>query len=63
MQTHPSYKSLRQARLQQWRGLTWPVNEILLQSLVASGKSDRDIAALCGVETEQVKNLRRVYEL
>jgi hypothetical protein len=63
MQTHSSYKSLRQARLQQWRGLTWPVNEILLQSLVASGKSDRQIAELCGVETEHVTKLRQVYDL
>ncbi len=63
MQISSNYKSLRRTRLRQWRGLAWPVNEILLQSLVASGKSDRDIAELCGVETEQVTKLRQVYEL
>ncbi len=63
MQTQSSYKSLRQTRLRQWRGLTWPVNEILLHSLVVSGKSDRQIAELCGVETEHVTKLRQVYDL
>ncbi len=63
MQISSNYKSLRQTRLRQWRGLAWPVNEILLHSLITSGKSDRDIADLCGVETEQVTKLRRVYEL
>ncbi len=63
MQIQSSYKSLRQTRLRQWRGLTWPVNEILLQSLVVSGKSDRQIAELCGVEIENVTKLRLVYDL
>ncbi len=63
MQILSNYKSFRQNRLRQRRGLSWPVNEILLHSLVASGKSDREIAELCGVETEHVTNLRQVYEL
>ncbi len=63
MQTHSNYKSLRQTRLRQWRGLVWPVNEILLHSLVASGKSDQQIAELCGVDTEHVTRLRQVYDL
>ncbi len=63
MQISSNYKSLRQTSLRQWRGLTWPVNEILLHSLVASGKSDRDIAALCAVETEEVTKLRREYDV
>ncbi len=63
MQISSNYKSLRHTRLRQWRGLAWPVNEILLQSLVASGKSDRQIAELCGVETEHVTKLRQVYDL
>ncbi len=63
MEIPSNYKSLRQTRLRQWRGLVWPVNEILLHSLVASGKSDQEIAELCGVETEHVTNLRQVYEL
>ncbi len=63
MQILSNYKSLRQTRLRQRRGLVWPVNEILLHSLIASGKTDREIAELCGVETEHVTNLRQVYEL
>ncbi len=63
MEMHSDYKSLRQTRLRQWRGLVWPVNEILLHSLVVSGKSDHQIAELCGVETVHVTRLRQVYEL
>ena len=63
MEMHSDYKSLRQTRLRQWRGLVWPVNEILLQSLVVSGKSDHQIAELCGVETKHVTRLRLVYEM
>ncbi len=63
MELHSEYKSLRQTRLRQWRGLVWPVNEILLHSLVVSGKSDHQIAELCGVKTEHVTRLRQVYEL
>ena len=63
MQILSNYKSLRQTRLRQRRGLVWPVNEILLHSLIASGKTDREIAELCGVETEHVTKLRQVYDL
>ncbi len=63
MQILSNHKSLRQTRLRQPRGLVWPVNEILLHSLIASGKTDREIAELCGVETERVTKLRQVYEL
>ena len=63
MNTHSDYQSLRQTRLRQWRGLEWPVNEILLHSLVVSGKNDRQIAELCGVETKHVTRLRQVYDL
>jgi hypothetical protein len=63
MQTQSNYVSLRQTRLRQWRGLEWPVNEILLHSLVVSGKSDQQIADLCGVEAEHVTRLRQVYDL
>ncbi len=63
METHSTYKSLRRTRLEQWRGLEWPVNEILLQSLIVGGKDDRQIAELCGVEIEHVIRLRQVYDL
>ncbi len=63
MEIHSTYKSLRRTRLKQWRGLEWPVNEILLQSLIVGGKDDRQIAELCGVETEHVIRLRQVYDL
>ena len=58
-----NYISLRQTRLRQWRGLEWPVNEILLNSLVSSGKNDQQIAELCGVKAEHVTRLRKVYDL
>lgn len=58
-----NYKSLHQTRLRQWRGLEWPLNEILLNSLLASGKSDQQIAEFCGVETAHVTRLRKVYDL
>jgi hypothetical protein len=58
-----SYQSLRKARSRQSQGPTWPVNEILLQSLVISGKSDHQIAELCGVEPEQVTQLRQQYDI
>lgn len=58
-----NYVSLRQTRLRQWRGLEWPVNEILLNSLVTSGKNDQQIAELCGVEAEHVTRLRKIYDL
>jgi hypothetical protein len=63
MEIQSNYKSLRRTRLRQWRGLVWPLNEILLHSLVASGKSDHEIADLCGVETSNVIKLRQVYDL
>jgi hypothetical protein len=63
MQSATSYKSFRETRLDDTRGLEWPVNEIMLQSLVATGRSDREIAELCGVETENVTKLRQVYGL
>ena len=63
MQLHSTYRSLRQSRIQHWAGIEWPVNEILLQSLVVSGKTDRQIAELCGVEIEHVMRLRQDYGL
>lgn len=52
----------RLARLREWRGLGWPINEIVLMSLVNTGKSDNEIAELCGVETMDVTELRTRYE-
>ena len=63
MDSNSKHRSLRQTRLKQWRGLEWPVNEILLNSLVASGKNDQQIAELCGVEIQHVTRLRQVYDL
>jgi len=63
MEIQSNYKSLRRTRLRQWCGLVWPINEILLHPLVASGKSDQEIAELCGVETAHVIKLRQVYDL
>lgn len=63
METHSTYQSLRRTRVEQWRGLEWPVNEILLQSLIVNGRNDRQIAELCGVEIEHVIRLRQVYDL
>ena len=43
--------------------LRWPVNEILLESLIVSGKTDAEIAALCNVGEDAVQALRREYDL
>ena len=44
-------------------GIDWPVNEVLLQSLVFAGKSNSQIAELCGVDTEKVVALRDDFGL
>ena len=63
MQTDSNYKSFRENGRKHPRELDWPVNEIMLQSLITNGKTDREIADLCGVETERVTELRRDYGL
>ena len=44
LQIGSNYKLFCESLLRQLRGLDRPVNEIPLHSLVASGKSDQDIA-------------------
>lgn len=41
----------------------WPVNEIVLESLVLRGRSNDQIANQYGVSPEQVSGLRQAYEL
>ena len=41
----------------------WPVNEIVLQSLIMSGNDDDDIATRYGAELESVYELRKRYRL
>ena len=41
----------------------WPVNEIVLESLVLRGRSNDQIADQYGVSPEQVSGLRQAYEL
>ncbi len=43
-----------------WRGLTWPANEIMLRSLLATGRTIADIAGLYDVAPERV--MRRVAD-
>lgn len=45
------------------RGLAWPVNEIVLASLVLRGKSAGQIATELGVSVEQVNGLREDYDV
>ena len=53
--------SARATRLRAWRGLVWPINEVLLTSLVRSGKSRDEIARLYAVPPERVDMLRDAY--
>lgn len=53
----------RLENIRTWRGLSWPVNEVLLRSLVMTGKSNEQIAALCGVEDRDVTELREQFDL
>ncbi len=47
--------------MEEWPGHAWPVNEILLQSLVLAGKSDDEIAELYHVDAEHVATLRAKF--
>ena len=44
-------------------GAAWPVNEIVLQSLVLRGKNSTQIADQFGVSVDQVSGLRQAYDL
>ena len=59
----PSNEVMRSRRLRAWRGLSWPVNEVLLAALVRSGKSRDDIARIYAVAPERVDALRDSYGL
>ena len=41
----------------------WPVNEIVLQSLVLAGKNSAEIASKYGVSVDQVSGLRQAFDL
>jgi hypothetical protein len=56
-----SNEFMRGRRLRAWRGLSWPINEVLLAALVRSGKSRDDIARLYAVAPERVDALRDTY--
>lgn len=45
------------------RSNAWPVNEIVLQSLVLSGKNSGQIADMFGVSVDEVSGLRQAYDL
>lgn len=51
----------RVASLRAWRGLVWPINEVLLTSLLRTGKSREEIARLYAVAPERVDRLRDAY--
>jgi hypothetical protein len=57
----PRNETMRAVRLRAWRGLAWPVNEVLLASLLGAGKSCEEIARLYAVAPERVDALRDVY--
>lgn len=61
--TDAAATELRHGFLSDWPDLHWPINEILLESLVLSGRSDAQIALMCGVEADAVRGLRRSYGL
>lgn len=60
-----SFRSLDRTRHPQARrrGAPWPVNEIVLQSLVLGGKNSAQIADQFGVSVDQVSGLRQAYGL
>jgi hypothetical protein len=59
---HPVVQnSGRAASLGVWRGLVWPINEVLLTSLLRTGKSREEIARLYAVAPERVDRLRDAY--
>lgn len=53
----------RSRRIRAWRGLVWPVNEVVLTALLQSGKSREEIASLYAVAPERVDALRDAYEI
>ena len=40
----------------------WPINEIVMRSLVLNGVSDAEIAAAYGTSRESVTRLRNLYD-
>jgi len=46
-----------------WPMLAWPVNEILLQTLVLEGKKDHEIAAAYHVPVNVVTERRETFSL
>jgi hypothetical protein len=61
VQPRARIEPMRAARLRAWRGLAWPVNEVLLAALVRSGRSREEIARLYAVAPERVDALRDAY--
>ena len=59
----PTTPELRHAMRSDWHNVSWPINEILLESLVLQGRKDSEIATLCGVQAEDVRSLRKAYGL
>lgn len=41
----------------------WPINEVVLRTLILSGKTDAQIAVHYGVSEQQVQDLRLKHEL
>ena len=56
-------EAVRSATISNQRKQTWPVNEIMLFSLLNSGRSGVEIADLCGVGQTQIAQLRDFYEM
>lgn len=46
-----------------WAVRDWPVNEIVLQSLVLAGRTDQEIALIYDVDSEAVADLRAKFGL
>jgi hypothetical protein len=57
------HETARATRLRAWRGLVWPVNEVVLTALVRTGKTREEIATLYAVAPERVDALRAAYEV
>ncbi len=57
----PQPSDYRRSRTSDWRKTPWPINEILLETLVMSGRKDTEIATIWNVDADDVRDLREAY--
>jgi len=61
---HESFRQMREHSLSiETARPSWPVNEVVLNSMILAGKDSSQIADEFGVSVDAVSDLRAVYEL